>query len=168
MNARGTAQRNGGDGGRITRKSVTACLSSARARKDERMTCAKDRKHASCRVRPRRWRGRRGRKPAYMYSAKKAHPQDDAMGYTRAHGASHIGVKLRSASIESRVEHVKRGSAHRRGGVEHRSVSHRRGGRRWRGRVSVVTRVQKSTRMQQPNAVMVGGRTQARRGSLIC
>jgi hypothetical protein len=49
--------------------------------------------------------------------SKKAHPQDDARGHTRVYGASHIGVELRSASIGSRVEHVKRGSAHRHGGA---------------------------------------------------
>jgi hypothetical protein len=49
INARETALRNGGDGGRITRMGVTAGLPSARARIDERMTCAKDRKHTRCR-----------------------------------------------------------------------------------------------------------------------
>ena len=45
--ARKTAQHNGGDRGRSTRMGVTAGLSSARARMDERnMTCTKDRKHA--------------------------------------------------------------------------------------------------------------------------
>ena len=43
-NARETAHHNGADRGRITRKSVTACLSSTRAWIDEQMTCAKDQK----------------------------------------------------------------------------------------------------------------------------
>ena len=86
INARETAQRNGRDGGRSTRMGVTAGLPSARARIDERMTCAKDRKHTSCRLVRRRWRGR----AAYTCSAKKAHRQNDAMGHTSAQGTSHI------------------------------------------------------------------------------
>jgi hypothetical protein len=90
---------------------VTAGLSSARARIDERMTSAKDRKHASCRVR--RWRGRRGRKPAEMCSAKK-HTADDTHTKERT-----VHLTLVSSCVQRRLgaEHVKRLSAHRRGGA---------------------------------------------------
>jgi hypothetical protein len=56
------------------------------------------------------------------YLAKKQNKKD-RMGYTRAHGVSHIGGEVRFALIgrrrnpSRRVEHVKRGSAHHRGGA---------------------------------------------------
>ena len=148
---------------------ITAGLPSARARIDERMTCGNDRKHTSCRVRPRRW-GEGGSQHASCMFLASVLTLDS-------------GVELRSASIESVDQHTTVGARRASFGA---SAS---GWKEVRGRVicdTVETRTQKKhthdtvDRVRgdrtQSNAVMhVRGEThahrpwtQARRGSLIC
>jgi hypothetical protein len=131
-----------------------ASVSSARARADERATSAKDRKNEGCRVRPWRWRGRRGRKPANLCSAKRTHK--DVMGHTIAHGI----LTLLSCSVQRRLgAELSTLRVDRRTTVGARRVSFGASSSGWkevgRGRW-VETLSQKKTRMTQPNSIMVG------------
>jgi hypothetical protein len=151
-----------------SRMGVTAGLASARARIDERMTCAKDAKRKSCRVMTMRWRGR---KPVF---SQKAHPHEDARGHTRR--ASVVYLTLVSSSVQRGLgAELSASSVDRRTTVGARRASFGAPLSGWkeveRRRVRVETRTQKKQTHDTAQRSDGGGRnarTQARRGSLIC
>jgi hypothetical protein len=108
----------------------------------------------------------RAERAAHMYSAKSIHPQDNqndgahksvwfiSHWWRVAFNVDWASFKLRRLGVELSTSIVDRRTIV----GEHRSVRRRRGGRKWRGRVSVETRTQKYTRMTQPKQLMVGGR----------